>query len=428
LRMYKAARQRAYPANREVLKKLLTLRHELAELLDYDNFADYITADKMIGSARNAGDFIDRIHQVVMPRSQQDYAVLLQRLRKIDPSATQVNDWQKIYLENLIKNDVYTLDSQEVRRYFSYPKVRQGIFDLVENLFQVSIKPWQTQVWHPSVEAYEIWDGEQRIGQFYLDMHPREGKYQHAAQFGLRDGVAGVQLPLAALVCNFPGGDGGVALLEHDQVETFLHEFGHLLHSMFGGQLPWVSLAGTNVQRDFVEAPSMMLEEWVWDKDTLQTFASDVDGKVIPEDLVTRMNTARQFGKGVFIRQQLFYAALSLNYYNRDPGTLDLDVTMMELQKRYSPFAYVEDTFFYTSFGHLDNYSAIYYTYMWSLALATDMFGEFQRAGLRDPVVAKRYRDAVLAPGASKPAAQLVEDFLGRPFSLDTFAKSLETN
>jgi thimet oligopeptidase len=427
LQMYKAFRQRGYPANREVLKKLLVLRRELAGLLGYDNFADYITADKMIGAARNAEEFIDQTHQVVFPRAQQDYAALLQRLQQIDPSATSVGDWQKSYIENLIKNDVYVVDAQEVRRYFSYPKVRQGIFDLVENLFQVSIKPWQTQVWHESVQAYQIWDSDKLIGQFYLDMHPREGKYQHAAHFGLRDGVVGVQTPLAALVCNFPGGDGGAGLLEHDQVETFLHEFGHLLHTMFGGQLPWVSLAGTNVQRDFVEAPSMMLEEWVWDRDTLQTFATDAEGKVIPDALITKMNAARDFGKGIFVRQQLFYAALSLNYYRRDPQELDLDAVMVELQERYSPFAYVEDTYFYTSFGHLDGYSAIYYTYMWSLALATDMFSEFQRAGLSDRAVAKRYRDKVLAPGASKPAAQLVEDFLGRPFSLDAFAKSLET-
>jgi len=426
LRMYKAFRQRGYPANREVLKKLLVLRRELAGLLGYDNYADYITADKMIGSAQNAGAFIDRIHQIVLPRAQQDYSALLQRLRKIDPTATRVGDWQKSFLENLIKNDVYAVDAQEMRRYFSYPKVRRGIFDLVESLFQVSIKPWNTPVWHESVEAYEIWEGGKRLGQFYLDMHPRGGKYQHAAHFGLRSGVAGVQLPLAALVCNFPGDDGSAGLMEHDQVETFLHEFGHLLHSMFGGQVPWAGLAGTNVQRDFVEAPSMMLEEWVWDKGTLQSFATDADGNVIPDALVAKMNAAREFGKGIFIRQQLFYAALSLNYYHGDPQDIDLDAVMVELQGRYSPFAYVDDTHFYTSFGHLDGYSAIYYTYMWSLALATDMFSEFQRAGMRDPIVAKRYRDKVLAPGATKPAAQLVEDFLGRPFSLDAFGKSLE--
>lgn len=426
LRMYQAYRQRGYPENREVLKKLLMLRHEYARVLGFDHFADYITADKMVGSAQAAAEFIDRIHTVSKPRAQRDYARLLQRLHKIDPGAISVGDWQKTYLEDLIKQEDYALDTQELRRYFSYDKVRKGIFELTESLFQVSIRPWQTEVWHDSVEAYEIWEQGRLLGQFYLDMQPREGKYQHAAHFTIRYGAA-PSTPLAALVANFPIGEGNTGLLEHDHVETFLHEFGHLLHGMFGGQLPWVSLAGTNVQRDFVEAPSMMLEEWVWDRDTLRTFATDENGKVIPDALITRMNAARKFGKGIFTHQQLFYAALSLNYYNRDPKGLDLDAVAQSLQRQYSPFAYVPETYFYAGFTHLDGYSATYYTYMWSQAIATDMFSEFQRAGLRNSSVAKRYRNTVLAPGASKPAAQLVEDFLGRPFSVDAFAGSLET-
>jgi thimet oligopeptidase len=428
LRMYKAFRQRGYPVNREVLRRLLSLRHEFAKLLGYEHFADYITADKMVGSAQQAAEFIDRIHGLTLPRAQRDSAELLQRLRKIDPAAKEVGEWQKSFLENLIKSETYALDAQELRRYFAYDKVRQGIFNLVENMFNVSITPWQTEVWHESVEAYEIRDQGRLVGQFYLDMQPRAGKYSHAAHFGIRYGAAELATPLSALVCNFPIGEDGKGLLEHDQVETFLHEFGHLLHSMFGGHLPWISLAGTNVQRDFVEAPSMMLEEWIWDRDTLRAFATDANGRTIPDELIERMNAARQFGKGLFVQQQLFYATLSLNFYNRDPDIFDLDATMLEMQRAYSPFAYVGDTFFYASFGHLDNYSAMYYTYMWSLALATDMFSEFQRAGLRNPEVARRYRDRVLAPGASKPAAQLVQDFLGRPFSFEAFARSLEIN
>lgn len=428
LQMYKAFRQRGYPANREVLKELLRLRHQLAQLLGYANFADYITADKMIGSAQNAAEFIERINVIATPRSNQDYAALLQRLQKIDPLATQVGDWQKTFLENLLKNEEYSVDPQEVRQYFAYADVRQGIFDLVEHLFEVEIRPWQTEVWHVSVEAYEMWDDGKLLGQFYLDMHPREGKYQHAAQFGIRDGVAGIQTPLAALVCNFPGGDGSQGLLEHDQVETFLHEFGHLLHTLFGGNQPWLSLAGTNTQRDFVEAPSQMLEEWVWNAETLKSFARNAAGEPIPDALIARMNAARQFGKGIFTRHQIFYAALSLNYYNRDPDLFDLDELMVELQQEYSPFAYVDDTFLYAGFGHLDGYSAMYYTYMWSLVIASDLFQVFEQAGLRNPQVAQRYRAKILAPGGSKPAAQLVEDFLGRPFSFDAYAETLDAN
>jgi Zn-dependent oligopeptidases len=424
-KMYVAFRQRGYPANKAVLKQLLTARHELANLLGYSNFADYITADKMIGSATKAADFIDQITVIAKPRADQDYATLLQRLQQIQPGATHVSDWQKTYLENLIRNEVYAVDPQEVRQYFSYAKVKTGIFTLVEDLFGVQIKPWQTDVWHPSVEAYEVWENGKLLGQFYLDMHPRPGKYQHAAQFGIRDGVKGVQTPLAALVCNFAGGDGGVDLLEHDEVETFLHEFGHLLHTLFGGDLPWARFAGTNTQRDFVEAPSQMLEEWVWDLETLHTFARNSAGEPIPAELVRKMNAARNFGQGIFVRHQMFYAALSLNYYNRDPATLDLDRLMIDLQNQYSPFPYVEDTYLYASFGHLDGYSAMYYTYMWSKVIAADMFREFEKNGLRNRELASRYRHTVLAAGASRPAANVVQEFLGRPFNFDAFAESM---
>lgn len=426
-KMYLAFRQKGYPANKAVLQQLLTARHELANLLGYSNFADYITADKMIGSATKAADFIEQITEIAKPSAEQDYTALLQRLQQIEPRATHVSDWQKTYLENLLRNEVYAVDPQEVRQYFSYAKVKTGIFSLVEDLFGVQIKPWQVDTWHPSVEAYEVWEHGKLLGQFYLDMHPRPGKYQHAAQFGIRDGVKGVQTPLAALVCNFPGGDGGVDLLEHDQVETFLHEFGHLLHTLFGGELPWARLAGTSTQRDFVEAPSQMLEEWVWDLDTLQTFARNSEGEVVPEALVRKMNQARHFGKGIFVRHQMYYAALSLNYYRQDPATFDLDALMIDLQNRYSQFPYVDETYMYASFGHLDGYSAMYYTYMWSKVIAADMFGEFKKHGLRNRELANRYRHTVLAPGGSRPAADLVADFLGRPFNFDAFAEDMNS-
>lgn len=428
-KLYQEFRSRGYPENKNVLKQLLEKRYELAQLLGFSNYAEYVTSNKMIGDPDNAHGFIESIDQIARPRSQQDYNTLLQRLKQIDPTATKVEDWQKTYLENLISTEVYEVDAQRVRQYFSYDKVKHGIFGLVQDLFGVTIQPWETDVWHPSVEAFELWDGDKLIGQFYLDMHPREGKYKHAAHFGIREGVAGVQTPISALVANFPGESSDAALMEHDQVETFLHEFGHLLHSMFGGHQPWLTLSGVNTERDFVEAPSQMLEEWVWDAETLKTFASNSEGEVIPEALIKKMNSGRDFGKGIFTRHQMFYAAMSLAYYNQDPKNIDLDQVMIDMQQKYSPFDYVDDTYLYANFGHLDGYSAMYYTYMWSLVIASDLFSEFEQAGLRNKDVAERYRKTILEAGGSKPAAQLVEDFLGRPYNFEAFARQLnQTN
>ena len=423
--LYKVFRQRGYPQNEKVLQELVAKRHELAGLLGYSNTAEYVTDVMMIESPENAQDFIDRVADIAAPVAEAEYQVLLDRLKKLDPQATKVTDWQKTYLEELIKQEKYEVDSRELRQYFAYENVRQGIFDLTQTMFGIEIKPWQTEVWHESVEAYEIWDGDRIIGRFFMDMHPREGKYNHAAAFSIQDGVKGIQLPISALVCNFPGGDGGSGLMEHSDVETFLHEFGHLLHGIFGGNQKWLGFSGIKTEWDFVEAPSQMLQEWVWDAETLATFARNDRGEVIPPPLVEKMVAGRDFGRGLWTRHQLFYASLSLNVYNRDPESLNFDQLSAQLQNKYSPFDYVDDTYFYTSFGHLNGYSAIYYTYMWSLVIAADMFSEFEREGLRNPDVAQRYRKTVLEPGGSRDAADLVKEFLGRSYNFEAFAEDL---
>lgn len=425
-RLYRVYREMAYPENKLVLEKLMAKRYELAQTLGYPDFATYVTEDKMIKSPKNAQEFIDKVSALASPRAQQEYDTLLKRLKKIDPKATRVNDWQKNYLEELIKKEKYEVDAQKIRQYFPFAKVQQGIFDLTQTMFGVTIRPWQTETWHPSVQAFEIVDNNEVIGRFYLDMHPRDGKYKHAAQFGVQSGVKGVQIPIAALVCNFPGGENPNELMEHGDVETFLHEFGHLLHDIFSGKHERIAFSGVKTEWDFVEAPSQMLEEWVWDADTLASFARNDKGQVIPKKLVAKMRAGRDFGRGLWTKHQLFYAATSLNLYNKNPADIDVDKLTAQIQSTYSPFGYVEGTHFYASFGHLNGYSAIYYTYMWSLVIASDMFSEFEKDGLRNPEVAQRYRKAVLAPGGAKDAADLVADFLGRPFSFDAFAKNLE--
>ncbi|MDO6421173.1 M3 family metallopeptidase [Saccharophagus degradans] len=425
LAFYKEFRKRGYPANEKVLKDLLIKRAELAKILGYSDYASYVTEDLMIKTPENARNFINKINVLAKKQANEEYQLLLNRLKQIAPNATRVGDWQKTYLEELVKTEQFDVDSQKIREYFNYNAVRDGIFDLTESMFGVTIKPWQTEVWHESVESYEMWEGDHLVGKFFLDMHPREGKYNHAAAFGYQDGVKGVQPPILALVCNFPS---GTDLMEHSQVETFLHEFGHLLHGLFGGHQPRMYFSGIKPEHDFVEAPSQMLEEWVWDADTLKTFAKNAAGETIPDDLIAKMNAGRNFGRALFTRHQMFYAAVSLNYYTGDPADIDLTATMKALQKEYSPYAYVEDTYFHASFGHLYGYSATYYTYMWSLVIASDMFSEFEKAGLRNQEVATRYRDTVLAPGGSKDAAEMVEDFLGRPYSFETFAKGLSSD
>jgi thimet oligopeptidase len=277
--------------------------------------------------------------------------------------------------------------------------------------------------WSGGVETYDVYESGTKIGRFHLDMHPRADKYKHAAQFTIVNGVAGKQLPEAALICNFPGGEpGDPGLMEQDDVETFFHEFGHLLHTIFAGGQRWMGVAGISTEWDFVEAPSQMLEEWARDVKVLQTFARHHEtNEPIPAELVARMKRAAEFGKGAYVRQQMYYAMLSLSLYDRDPKGLDTTKLTRDLMNEYSVYKFVDGTHFHVSFGHLDAYSAIYYTYMWSLVIAKDLFSKFPQDDLMAAETARAYRQTVLAAGGSAPAAKLVERFLGRPYGFEAY-------
>jgi thimet oligopeptidase len=425
--LWRLYRLRGHPRNLDVLSRMLSGRAELARVLGYPSWAAYVTEDKMIGSAEAAGEFIERIAVAAAARMRRDHDQLLARKQKDVPGAAAVEPWDSAYLQERIKAEQYGFDSQSVRPYFQYARVKDGVLDVTARLFGIAYRRVDAPVWHPDVEAYDVTEGERLLGRVYLDMHPREGKYKHYAQFTLSSGQRDVRLPEGVLVCNFPRpAPGSPALMEHGDVKTFFHEFGHLLHHVLGGATRWAGQSGVATEWDFVEAPSQMLEEWVWDPDVLAGFARHVDtGEPIPAPLVKRMKAADEYGKGLMVRQQMFYAATSLELHRRDPAGLDTTALVAEMQERYTPFRHVEGTYFQESFGHLDGYSAIYYTYMWSLVIAKDLFGPFRAAGLMSPEPARRYRTAILEAGGSKPAAELVQDFLGRPYGFDAYEQWL---
>ena len=428
-RMYKAYNNRAYPMNIDVLNRMIARRYELANLIGYSNWADYITANKMVGNAKNASDFIDRIVTASDAKAKREYASLLKRKQQDVPGATVVNSWEKSYWSELLRRSDYNFDSQQVRPYFAYQNVKKGVLDVTSKLFGVTFKQVQNApVWAADVEGWEMFENGKLIGRFYLDMHPRENKYKHAAEFVVRTGVNGRQIPEATLVCNLPGGDANdPGLMEHDDVVTFFHEFGHLVHELLAGRQQWIGVAGISTERDFVEAPSQMLEEWTWDPKVLASFAKHYKtGEPIPAELVKQMKRANEFGKALGVRRQMVYAKLSLSIYDRDPKTVNTDAMVKSLQEQYEPFPFVEDTHWQTAFGHLDGYSAVYYTYMWSLVIAKDMFSQFDKSNLLAPGgAAARYRTKVLARGGSAPASTLVSDFLGRPFNFKAYEEWL---
>jgi thimet oligopeptidase len=413
-----------------VLDRMIARRDELARLLGYTSWADYALADKMAGTAANASAFIDRVVTASRDAAEREYQVLLERKRQDDPAATAVNRWEVAYLRELVRRSAYDFDSQQMRPYFPYQRVKQGVLDLSARLFGVTFRRMKDPpVWHPSVEGYEMLEGGRLAGRFYLDMHPRPGKYGHAAHFRIRTGTSDGALPESVLVCNFPGGTPGEpGLMDHGEVETFLHEFGHLMHSLLARQR-WNGVSGVRTEWDFVEAPSQMLEEWGRDTGVLAGFARHHEtGEPIPAALVRQSERATRFGRALDVRTQMTYARISLSLYDRPPARVDTDSIVDAVTRAYSPVPPMPGTHMQTAFGHLNGYSAFYYTYMWSLVIAKDLFSRFDETKLLAPGPALRYRRLILEPGGSAPAARLVEDFLGRPFSFEAWRRWLEEN
>ncbi len=428
-KMYLAFLSRAYPENEKNLGKLLQLRQQYAALLGYDSWAAYTAEDKMVGTAETIGEFLDKVAGIARPRMEADLADLLALKKKDEKKAKEFRVWDRFYYVNKLRTQRHDVDSQKVRQYFPYEDVKEGVLDVAAKLFNVRFERIEDEnIWDEKVEAYALYDGDRKIARFYLDMHPREGKYGHAAMFPLYIGLKGRQLPSASLVCNFPEpSKDSEALMEHKDVVTLFHEFGHLMHHLLAGEKKWASHSGINCEWDFVEVPSQLFEHWAWEHSVLSGFAKHHEAKEpIPKALVERMKEADELGRGVHVMRQIFYAALSLEYHNTDPSKLDPMKLLKKVQKDYNPYPFEKGTYVYANFGHLEGYSSMYYTYMWSLMLSEDIFTKFEEAGLMNEKIALKYRKSILEPGGQIDAADMVKNFLGRDYAFDSFRRYLQ--
>lgn len=408
----RARSELAWPENDPILAELLQTRQQHAELLGYPSWADYETETRMAGSAARVASFLTEVDDATRAAADAEYAVLLGRLRADLPEAAEVTNADQHYLLARLHEERFAVDAQEVRRYLDFERVLAGLLSTTGRLFDVEYRPVEVPVWHEEVRSYDVLRAGERIGRVHLDLHPREGKFNHAACFPLAPGVRGRVLPEAALVCNFPRG-----LMEHREVQTFFHEFGHLVHDILGGDQDWAPFSGVATEWDFVEAPSQMLEEWVWDADVLAAFATDASGAPIPAELVDRMREAEAFGRALQTRTQLGHARVSYHLHMDRPA--DLAAATAHWYEVSSPVRTLPETHSYAAFGHLTGYGSCYYTYQWSLVIARDLLTGF--TSLLDEEAASRYRREILEPGGRRDAADLVEGFLGRPFTVDAY-------
>lgn len=426
--MYRNKRTTGFPVNVEVMNEFLTARMKFATTLGYKNWAEYTEAKLMIENPENADNFINKVFELTKEYSDRDLAILLEYKKKDNVQAAIVNPWDNMYYSRLAKIDKYNFDPDVARKYFEIQKVMDGMFLVASKIYGVEFKEVKRDdIWHPSVKSYSIFENGKEVGQFEFDLYPRENKYKHFAMFTNVLGVKDVRNPRGAIIGNFPEPKDGKAYISHNDVQTLFHEFGHLLHMLFAGQQKYVRFSGTNCQRDFVEVPSQLFEEWIWNAEVLQLFATNDEGEPIPSELVENMKKASEFGKGFSVRQQMYYAALSLGIYLQDPEGFDFHKYEKTVEVKYSPWKADNDIHMVEGFGHLIGYSSNYYTYMWSLVIVKDLH-EFikENGGVMSPEVMTKYRQKVLSKGGAEKSALSVKDFMGRDFTFDAFEKWLK--
>jgi thimet oligopeptidase len=426
-RMFLAYNTRAYPQNKAVLEQLLATRQEIANVLGFRSWADLATADQMMESAANARVFLKKLDEASRDGGRREHNMILEFAQGSEPGLGAIDMTSRGYWYEQYRRSAFDFDSQSVRPYFPYAQVEAGILETASRLFKVNFQPSDGRGWDPAVSVFDVFEDGKRVGRFYLDMHPREGKDKWFSAAPVVTGVRGRYLPEAALICNFPGGEeGDPGLMQYNDVVTFFHEFGHLMHAILGGRTEWAGLSGFATEGDFIEVPSQMLEEFFRDENLLQSFAKHYEtGEVLPSEIIRKMKAASSFGRADGMRTQIYYTTLSLDLHDQDPAGIDLDATIKELYTKFQPWTWIEGNRMYASFGHLTGYSSNYYTYAFDKVIALDFFAQFDPSDLLGCDAGARYRSAVLEQGGSKPGRQMVRDFLGRDEEFEAFSKWL---
>jgi len=424
--------------NVPVLNEMLALRNKIALRLGYKSWDDYQTEIKMAKTGTNAEKYINDLVAGSQPKFDSEVAEL-QKLKAADtndPNARiMVWDWR--YYSNQRNKQKYDVDKEALRAFFPFQKVLDGMFSIYQNIFGLKFQkiaaPYK---WIDDLQLYLVTDSGtgEPLGMFYLDMFPREGKFNHFAEFEIVGGKllpdGKYQRPTVALLCNFPPPNGDTpSLMTHQDVETLFHEFGHCLHTIVT-RAKYGRFAGTHVPGDFVEAPSQMLQNWVWDKKVLDTFAADYKdpSKKIPAEIVKKMNDAKLANAGVFYRRQFAFASLDLALHDPHPEDMPYDCVAISnpiLEKVFLPID--PSTTFVSYFGHLNGYDAGYYGYAWADAIAADMATVFEKAkdGYLDKQAGMKLRREIYEVGDSREVNVSIEKFLGRKQSVQPFLKKI---
>ena len=410
----------AVEVNRPILEEAIQIRDEIAQAFGLSSWAHYQLEERMAKTPEAISEFYESLLPPLTEQGTTDVGEMAALLKEESGDDTvQVWDWR--YYDTQQRKTDYGVDPFEVASYFPLDSVLNGMFDLVQETFGLTFEEEDaSDAWHPDVRLFSIADAEsgEHLAHFYLDLFPREGKFGHAAEFPLilsrrlEDGT--YQNPVCAMVANFTKPTKSApSLLQHSEVETLFHEFGHVLHQNLG-RTELTRFSGTNVERDFVEAPSQIMQHWVWRPEVLKKFARHHEtGEPIPDTLVDKLVEARQLNIAVHQLRQLQFGWLDQEIHK--PGRSKDLVQVLKEAADISLLPHPEGTFSLSSFGHLmGGYDAAYYGYMWSEVFGDDMFSVFEEKGATNPEVGMAYRREVLERGGSVDADEMLRKFLGR--------------
>lgn len=422
--------------NVELLEKTLTLRRQIAQLLGYENHAQLKLEDRMAKNPETVMKFLKNLQKKLKPLAQkEDKEMIAYKNGKTGKKSRTLYSWESGYWSNKYRKENLELDSEKIKEYFPSQVVIDGMLDLFGGVFGITFEPVDIPVWHPDVKAFQIKDRQsgELIAYFYMDLYPREGKYKHAACFGLVEGEekkdGTYQTPFVAIVANMNKPSASTpSLLKHSEVETLFHEFGHVLHNALT-KSKYSAFSGTSVSWDFVEAPSQLLERWAWDPQVLKKISKHYKtGEPLPDDLIQRMIAAKNFGAGGTYLRQDFFAQydMTLHTAKETPDTTKL---YFDLTKKIRRLPLTKGTIPQASFGHImGGYDAGYYGYLWSEVIAEDFFGEFKKNGIFNPETGLKFRREILEKGGTIDEEKMVENFLGRPADITPFLQSIGLN
>ncbi|TWW66316.1 Thimet oligopeptidase [Takifugu flavidus] len=433
-KMETAFHSRCKEVNTAILEQLVQLRSKVADLLGYSSHANYVLEINMAKNASHVSDFLNTFHERLKPvgMKERKYILSLKRRECLMKGLLfdgQINAWDLPYYMNQVEQCKFAVNKDKLIEYFPLDLVTKGLLAIYQELLGLTFAEVErAHVWHEGVKLYTAQDAEtgEEVGRFYLDLHPREGKYGHAACFGLQPGCTGPdgerRLPVAAMIANFTKPrKGWPSLLQHHEVETYFHEFGHVMHEICS-KTAFSEFSGTQVETDFVEVPSQVLENWVWEKEPLRRMSGHYrDGAPIPEDMLDKLIASRVANTGLMNLRQVVLSKVDQTLHS-SPRADTSEVFAKHCEEILGVPA-TPGTNMTASFGHLaGGYDGQYYSYLWSEVYSTDMFfSRFKKEGVLNPKVGREYRKVILEAGGSADGTDMLKTFLGREPRQDAF-------